>query len=165
MPLTTKRDRMLCTKKYFDKSFKVDTKSLWDVLPTECKVIVRDFERDILMATKIQKHYRMVRYAPGAAPAFAAKQRVLMFWSGPPDHDAYDDYVVWATGDVGRKNIGYYDAKIYLDEWNRTVYYYDQVKREKRHAEWVEKGFARAGGVNCERNYHEPRCISLIKPW
>ena len=157
--------RCLLFKKYFDPAFRAGNKSLWDILPHECKAIVRDFERDILMATKIQKHYRMVRYAPGAAPAFAAKQRVLMFWSGPPDHDAYDDYVVWATGDVGRKNIGYYDAKIYLDEWSRTVYYYDQVKREKRHAEWVEKGFARAGGVNCERNYHEPRCISLIKPW
>lgn len=158
----SKNARMRFAKMYFDPKVKAKrvTESLWDALPGDCKELVRDFEKDHSMAQRIQRHYRKVRYTPGTAPAFAAKQRVLMFW-GPGDFA----YVVWATGDVGRKNTGYYEAKIYPDNWSKTVYYYDQAKREARHTDWALRGFFGVGGVNCERNYHEPRCVSLIKPW
>ena len=164
MSPNAKSSRMLLSKFYFDPLFKVKTESLWDTLPQECKEIVRDFEREHLMARRIQQHWRQVRYSPGTAPKFAAKQRVLMFW-GSPQEETETNFYQWATGDVGRKNTGYYEAKIYPDNWSKTVYYYDQAKREARHTDWALRGFFGVGGENCARNYHEPKCVSIIKPW
>jgi hypothetical protein len=158
----SKSARMRLAKMYFDPKVKAKrvTESLWDALPGDCKELVRDFEKEHSMAQRIQRHYRKVRYAPGAAPAFAYKQRVMMFWQR-----SRGGYLPWAIGDVGRKGVGHYDARIYPDNTYRTVYYYDQVKREARHRDWALRGFFNVGGENCARSPHEPRCVAIIKPW
>lgn len=166
--MPTKSVTALRFKMYFDPKVKLVrvTDSLWDVLPKDCKDVVRDFEKEHLMAGRIQNHWRRVRYAPGTSPGFEGsargKQRVLMFWALT---GGVREYVKYATGDVLRKGLGHYDARIIPDDWNKLIYYYDQVKREKRHAEWAEKGFQNVGGENCARSYHEPSRVSIIKPW
>jgi len=176
----SKITRCLLLKKYFDPSFRTGDKSLWNLLPHECKAIVRDFEREHFMAERIQNHWHKVRYAPGTCPAFADAnysfsyevqengrrvrkcstrcQRTIIYWTAVRNAPRPIE-IVWEPGHVARgprKNT-LYEAVLIGDyttaETGKQIYYYDLEKRAARN-------FGYLVAVP-----QDPLHVVTIKPW
>ena len=184
--LQQKKRDVLLWKKYFSDFFKVKpSKNLWDSLPEDCKIIIREHQRRNSFAQRIQRHYRMVRYAPGTAPAFKMPdsmeiddgyggtreiyekcQQVVAFWHPQEFKKTWMPGSV-STGKCINKNGKEfkYDAGIYfcstIDGFDRYKYdyWYDPSNKNS-----VAQCSDDPEMVNIRKKYLIRHCV-LIKPW